>query len=169
MAGSSPHTPRAVLHLELSLPHLNRSPNRKTDLLGMDVGGHYLLCKRFHSLGSKIEAALEHAVFWFKRFKCTDAPGLGHAFLSTSALGGAGGRVRLRTPCPLPGLVTRPDGYLQPLSACTSTQGENCFRNAGRCSDGAKSGLFSKAVLHSAKPDHDHPAEAGQKGSCKIT
>ena len=64
----------------------------------MDVGGHYLLCKRFHSLGSKIEAALKHVVFWFKRFKCTDAPGLGYPFLSTSALGGGGGRVHLRTP-----------------------------------------------------------------------
>ena len=36
------------------------------------------------------------------RFKCTNAPGLGHPFLSTSALGGAGGRVHLRTAPPNP-------------------------------------------------------------------
>lgn len=167
MTVSSLHMPRAVLHLELSQIKVQIG---KLTFLSMDVGGHYLLCKRFHSLGSKIEAALKHVVFWFKRFKCTDAPSLGYPFLSTSALGGAGGRVHLRTPPrPLLGLVAHPDGYLQPLSACTSTQGETCFRNPGRCSDSTKSDLFSKAVLHSAKPDHDHPAEAGQKGFCKIT
>lgn len=69
VAGSSPHTPRAVLHLELSLLHLTQSPNRKTDLLSMDVSGHYLLCKWFRSLGSKIETVLQHVLFWFSEIQ----------------------------------------------------------------------------------------------------
>ena len=60
VVGSSPHTASAALYSELSLLYLNQSPNRKPGLSNSGISGHYLLCKRIHSSGSKIEAVLQH-------------------------------------------------------------------------------------------------------------